>query len=325
MTEPGAETPATVAIDLGGTNVRAAVVAADGTVVARAQRPTPPDDPQPTALVELVTEVCATAGDAPVAGAVVGVPGIVDHDENALDRAPNLPQAWIPWLRGSWLGEHMGLDVSLANDADLAAVGESAFGAGRRFRDVAYVTISTGVGAGVVVGGRLVRGRNSGGEIGHTVIDHRAALAGRPSTVEELGAGPAIAAAAASAGIAERDAALADLVRSGHPAATEVWNAAIEAVGIGITNLAWLVSPQVVVIGGGVGRNIDIVAPPIERILAARGPATDTPIQVAVVELGDDAALAGAAAWFDAIAAGPQIGLTDDRAGGAAALVGSQG
>ncbi len=294
----------TAAIDLGGTHVRAAIVADDGTIVARARRRTPVDAPGPDLLPELVDEVRAEAGGVPVDGAVVGVPGIIDHEAEALVAAPNLPTGWVERLTGSLLGEAMGIPVSLANDADLAAVGEAAFGAGRTHRDVVYVTISTGVGAGIVVDRSLVRGTLSGGEIGHTVIDAEAARAGRPATVEALGAGPAIARAAAEAGLAERDSALADLVRSGNPIATEVWNRAIGAVAIGVVNLAWLISPQVVVIGGGVGNNSDIVLPVIKRIVDDLGPAVDPTaggIGVVGAALGDDAALAGAAAWFRAI------------------------
>lgn len=288
----------TAAIDLGGTHVRAALVSTDGTVHQRVRCRTPLGRARPDLLPELITDLKASAA---VDRVVVGVPGVVDHEAEVLLRAPNLPLDWIPWLTGDRLSEQMGIPVSLANDADLAAVGEAAFGAGRGHRDVVYVTISTGVGAGVVVAGSLVRGTHSGGEIGHTIIDVDAARAGRPCTVEELGAGPAIAKAAAEAGLVERDAELADLVRAGHPAASALWNNAIEAVAAGVVNMAWLLAPQVVVIGGGVGANRDIVFPIISRFLASHGPAVDEPIDVVAAALGDDAGLVGAAAWFEAV------------------------
>ena len=296
-------TGSSVAIDLGGTNVRAAVVASDGTILHRLQRPTPIADPTPELMVDLAKEVVNACGvDAnAVDRAVVGLPGVIDHDAEALLKAPNLPAQWIPRLTGDWLEARIGVPVALANDADLAAVGESSFGAGRAHRDVVYVTVSTGVGAGIVVDGSLVRGQHSGGEIGHTVIDRCAARAGDPSTVEELGAGPAIARAAAEAGLRERDAEFVALVRSGHPSAVAIWNKAIEAVGIGVVNLAWLLAPQIVVIGGGVGLNYNLIEPIISRLLADHGPALQQPIEVAPAALGDDAALAGAAAWFQAV------------------------
>jgi glucokinase len=153
----------------------------------------------------------------------------------------------------------------------------------------------------VVVDRSLVRGQHSGGEIGHTIIDWVAAREGRPCTVEELGAGPAITRAAAEAGLTERNGELANLVRTGHPAAVEVWTRAIEAVAMGVVNLAWLLAPQVVVIGGGVGNNSDIVLPIVDGALRRHGPAPAGGIAVVAAELGDDAGLVGGAAWFSAI------------------------
>jgi len=298
----------TAAIDLGGTHVRAAVVRADGTILAAVRRGTPVDEPRPDFLADLVAEAVDHAHGATIECAVVGIPGIIDHERDALVHAPNIPAGWTAHLTGPALTNDLGVPVSLANDADLAAVGEASFGAGRDYRDVVYVTISTGVGAGIVVDRQLVRGTYSGGEIGHTVIDAVAARAGRPATVEELGAGPTIAADAAAAGLSERDAALAALVREGEPRATEVWNRAIESVGIGVVNLAWIITPEVVVIGGGVGNNSDIVVPVVRRLLDAHGPGVPGGIAVAGAALGDDAALAGAPGWFEAIGRGLPVG-----------------
>jgi glucokinase len=125
----------------------------------------------------------------------------------------------------------------LANDADLAALGEVSFGAGRPYDDVVYVTLSTGVGAGVVLGGRLVHSRRSLAEVGH-----------------------------------------------------------IEAAAIGVTNLAHLYFPQVVVVGGGLGRVGRPLLDPIAAHVRGHGPA-GLPVEVVAAALGDDAGLAGAAGW----------------------------
>ncbi|MEL7156885.1 MAG: ROK family protein, partial [Actinomycetota bacterium] len=283
----------TAAIDLGGTHVRVALVDPEGNLRHRTRAETARHDDRPDQLVDLVQALTAEAGPGhQCTGVVIGIPGIIDHDTEALVRAPNLNQAWIPHLRADWFEQRLGLPVALANDADLAAVGEAFFGAGRHHRDVVYVTISTGVGAGAVFDGSLVRGRRSGSEIGHTIVDLDAARSGQPATVEELGAGPAIAKAAAAAGLVERDGALADLVRSGHQAACQLWERAIDAVAVGITNVAWLLAPDVVVVGGGVGaNNPELILPRIASWLERHGPAVAEPIAVAPVELGDDAAL----------------------------------
>lgn len=289
--------PRTIAIDLGGTHVRAAMVDDRGTVLQRIRRSTPANDPSPAFLVELMHEV---RGDHACDRAVIGLPGVIDHENEVLVKAPNLPQAWIPMLTDAWLTERSELAVSLANDADLAAVGEATFGAGRGFRDVVYVTISTGIGAGIVLGDRLMRGRYSGGEVGHTILSRTALAAGEPATVEELGSGTSISRRARAAGLEISGAELAERVRQQDPVAVGIWNKAIESAAAGIVNLCWIVTPQAVVVGGGVGMNGDIVLPIVQRAIAEHGPGVG---KVAVLNagLGDDAALAGAAAWWNAV------------------------
>ena len=136
-----AVTGETLTVDLGGTHMRCARVGPDGTITDREVRATPHDGTGTDALVELIRAVAASA---PCEGAVIGVPGRVDYHSGRLEYAPNLPPGWIGGLTEAALGATVGLRVALANDADLAAVGEAYFGAGRDHADVAYVTLSTG-------------------------------------------------------------------------------------------------------------------------------------------------------------------------------------
>ena len=148
----------TLPVDLGGTRMRSAVVTSDGSVTARRSMATPRDAACPDALEELAGDVLARAD---VAQAVIGVPGRVDHRRGRLEHAPNLPPHWPAAVDEMLLCERLGVAVSLANDADLATIGEGYFGAGRGHADVVYLTVSTGVGAGVLLGGRLVAGARS--------------------------------------------------------------------------------------------------------------------------------------------------------------------
>ncbi len=288
-----------LAVDLGGTNMRAAVVAADGRVLLRRSQPTPRQDTCPDALMGLVGGVLS---EHPVRSAVIGVPGRIDHFAGALEHAPNLPPHWPGALREDLLTTHLGVEVSLANDADLATVGEAFYGAGRGAADVAYVTVSTGVGAGVVLAGRLVRGRRSAAELGHTVLDLQALADGRPATVEDLGSGTALGRLGASRGLPSSGAELSALVRDGDATATEVWGQVARVVGIAVANLAHLFAPEVVVLGGGMGRDPDLLSP-VRARLADHGPrALQPPVEVRTAELGDDAGLVGAAGWARATA-----------------------
>lgn len=289
-----------LAVDLGGTNMRAALVAADGGVLLRSSQPTPRQDTCPDALLGLVGGVLE---DHPVASAVIGVPGRIDHTAGALEYAPNLPPHWPEALREDLLATHLGVEVSLANDADLATVGEAFFGAGRGAADVAYVTVSTGVGAGVVLAGRLVRGRRSVAELGHTILDLQALAEGGPATVEDLGSGTALGRLGAARGLPRSGAQLSALVRDGDVTATEVWEQVTRVVGVAVANLAHLFAPEVVVLGGGMGRDPGLL-PSVRARLADHGPrALQPPIEVRTAELGDDAGLVGAAGWARATAA----------------------
>lgn len=287
-----------LAVDLGGTRMRAAVVDPEGRVLERRMQPTPRDAECPDALIALIGHV---PGRAAAGEAVVGVPGRIDYGAGRLEHAPNLPPGWAPELAEGKLSHVLGLPVSLANDADLAAVGESRFGAGREYADIVYLTVSTGIGAGVVLGGLVVHGRRSLSEVGHTVIDRSAALRGDPFTLEDLGSGTALGRAAAAAGLHLDGPGLEALVRADDPQARRIWDAVSEAVGMGVANLAHLFSPEVVIVGGGVSQAGELLLEPIRSCLGRFGPrGLPKPIHVVAAALGDDAGLAGAAAWSEA-------------------------
>jgi len=270
-----------------------------GRVLERCAAPTPHDAHGPDALVALASAVLK--GDA-VASAVVGVPGRVHYGEGLLEHAPNLPAGWASTLTEATLRDLLGMPVALANDADMAAVGEATFGAGRAFDDVVYITISTGVGAGVVLGGRLVHGVRSLAEIGHTIIDRRAIRDGQPATVEELASGSALASHASALGLDAEGADLVALIDQDQRART-AWDEVVQVAGLAVVNLAHVFAPEVVVVGGGVGRSGERLLVPIRAALAARGPRGHgaSPLVVSAA-LGDDAGLVGAAGWVLAVA-----------------------
>ena len=185
----------------------------------------------------------------------------------AIVGAPNLPAGWAPHLNRAAPETHLGVPVELANDADAAAVGEALFGAGRGYEDVVYLAVSTGIGAGVLLGGRLVASTRSTAEVGHTILDLRAPQEGRPSTLEDLGSGTALGRLAA-AGMPPDGEKVLELVRCGARNARRVWDGVVDAVAAGVHNLVHLFTPDVVVLGGGVGRTQDLLEP--GRVLGGR-------------------------------------------------------
>ncbi len=285
---------AVLAVDVGGTQLRAAMVDADGSVHGRRSQPTPQDTSCPDALLALPAKVL---GSRRVSHAVIALPGVVNYRDGCLEHAPNLPAGWAPHLNSAVLETHLGVPVELANDADAAAVGEALFGAGRGYEDVVYLTVSTGIGAGVVLGGRLVAGARSMAEVGHTILDLRARQEGRPSTLEDLGSGTALGCFGAAMGLPSDGAQILELVRSGDRHARRVWDGVVDAVAAGVHNLVHLFAPDVVVLGGGVGRTGDLLEPVRDAVRSHTEPGRGTPVQVVGAALGDDAGLVGAAGW----------------------------
>ena len=294
-------------VDLGGTNMRVAVVAAGGRITSRIVRPTPQDDPE--ALGRLMREV-ASGLATPPRGAVVGVPAVVDYERGEALRIANIP-AWEGRLSARTLAAATGLPVLLANDADLAAIGEHRYGAGRGATDMVYVTISTGVGAGVVLGDRLVHGRRSIAEVGHTVIDYRNATPGdaaRTGTVEGLGSGTALARISGAGG-----AEVTRRAQAGDAQALAWLAEVVAAFAVGVANLVESFMPERVVIGGGVSQAGDLLLLPVREHLA-RSHARELiePAAIVLASGGDDVGLRGCyALWEDCESpAPPSILLT---------------
>jgi glucokinase len=286
-----------LAADVGGTHMRAALVDPDGRILLRRSVPTPADADVPAAFIDLVGTVASDRSHGPAAHAVVGLPGVVDYEAGRFLWAPNLPEQWPDQLSAAGLRAQIGLPVSIANDADLAAVGEAWFGAGAASAAVAYLTISTGIGAGVVNGGQVLRGARSLAEVGHVVIDWRAWRDGAPSTVEELGSGSGIARLARAAGLGPVSSEQVQAAAAtGEPRAVALWQQAIAACAAGVSTLVMSFYPSTVVIGGGMGRQEEFFGPLRDMVLQRPG---HHPDDLAVVRsaLGDDAALCGAAAW----------------------------
>ncbi len=296
-----------LAADIGGSQMRAALVDPRGNVLLRRSAPTPGHGHVPDVLLDLIASVASESSHGAASHAVVALPGAVDYEEGRLLWAPHLPEAWAERLSRDTLSTHLALPVHIANDADMAAVGESAFGAGAGARDVAYLTISTGIGAGVVQAGRLSRGRYSLAEVGHTIIDVESWRDGRPGTLEELGSGSGVARLARSEGLGELEArAVGAAASEGNASAIAVWQGALAACAAGIENLVMSYYPSLVVIGGGMGCRDDFFHPLREQVLAR---AEHHPRDLAIVRsaLGDDAGLVGAAGWERAFG-GPEKG-----------------
>ncbi|MGI8609659.1 MAG: ROK family protein [Candidatus Dormibacteria bacterium] len=283
-----------ISIDLGGTHLRAAVIGPGGEIRERRRIDTPAGDPHPDALVELVRSVAATS---PVEEAVVGVPGRVNYRAGVLEYAPHLPQGWLKDLSRANLSERTGLRVHVCNDAELAAAGEAVFGAARDSMDVVYLTISTGIGAGVVQHGRVVHGTRSMPEPGHTIVDVAALENGGRWSMEDFASGTALGRRAHELGLGDSGADVLKGLEDGDPRAVEIWAEALPVICAAVFNLAMWFSPEVIVIGGGVGLNARGLLEALRSWLAEHPPPGLPGVRIEHAALGDDAGLVGGAAW----------------------------
>ena len=274
-----------LACDLGATNLRVAAVDADGVVQSKEVVPTPPDDP--SALTRAM-RAALDKDPRPFVGAVVGVPGPIDYSAGEILKLPNLPR-WQGRVGADRLSTALGFPVLLANDADLAALGEHRYGAGRGFDDMAYITSSTGVGGGVILGGRLLHGALSLAEIGHTIIDRAT-----HGTVEDLGSGTALGR------LAGEDAASVEAkARSGDTDALRQFATVAGDFAIGVFNMVHCFSPEVVVVGGGMSQAGDLLLEPVRKVLGTCDPACPASrTMVVLANGGDDVGLRGAAAYW---------------------------
>jgi glucokinase len=290
----------TLGIDIGGSRIRAAVVSPEGGLLTRAEGVTPARA-SGDAVVEAVAQVVAQAmqGHAvgSLLGAGVGAPGPLDALQGLALSTPTIDGFRDFPLRDRIAGA-IGLRTLLDHDGHAAAFGEWQFGAGWGHHNMVYVTVSTGIGGGAIVDGRLQRGRRGmAAHVGHMTLlpDGPVCNCGNPGCWEALAAGPALTAAARRAGFADGEAVFA-AARAGDPGAMAVAAAEARWLGIGIVSLLHVYSPDIVVLGGGVMNGLDVLHPAMSSEIAARAmpPFRDT--RVVRASLLDNAGLIGAAA-----------------------------
>ena len=240
----------------------------------------------------------------------VGTTGAVDRRTGVVHAPPTLPNWEIP-LRNR-LERRTGKPVIVGNDANVAAVAEWRYGAGRGTRDLIYITVSTGIGGAILVDGRLLLGRDgAAGEVGHMTVeaDGPLCVCGNPGHLEALASGTAIARMAREQLEAGTDTALrlagspvtaadvVDAAQAGDRVAREIVGRAAGALGIGIASLINLFNPEIVVIGGGVAQAGQLLLEPMQAVAIQRTlPTAGRNVRFALAHFGDDAGLIGALA-----------------------------
>jgi glucokinase len=289
-----------VGLDLGGTNMKCAVVergAGDPRVLASDSWPTDSED-GPEAVLSRVAELgrrtVAPLGEPATAG--LALPGHFDAQRGTGVLLPNLRGDWEGRPIAGPVGERLGLPVALVNDVRALTLAELRMGAGRGAADLVCIALGTGVGGGVVIAGRMHLGLGHAGEIGHTTVDPDGPLCGcgNRGCLDRMASAESIAAAAGQPTVQ----AAAAAARAGDPAALAAFAVAGERVGRVLAGAIVLLWPERVVVGGGVAEAGDALFAPLREEIRRR--ACVAPIdRIAIVpaELGSYAGAVGAALW----------------------------
>jgi glucokinase len=311
--QPSLSPVETIGVDLGGSNLRVAVVDEGRNVVYRST-----ESSQGQGAEEILENLAeelekARAARPDVAAAGLGIPCTIDQDAGVAITAVNLPLIDVPVREP--MRERLGLPVFIDNDVNAAILAEHRFGAAKGARNAVMLTLGTGIGGAILLGGQVYRGtRGAGSELGHMVVD----LDGprcqgncpNRGCIEALASGTALAREGRAAAEREPQSALGgalaergevggetvtEAALAGDETAVEVVALVGRRLGAALSSLANIFEPEVIVVGGGVMAAGELLLEPARAELRARALAPMNAARVAAAELGDDAGMIGAA------------------------------
>jgi glucokinase len=300
-----------LAADLGGTNLRMAVIDREGRILYRARRETPRGaNPQ-----EIVSEIadaareCLENIDTEVSVIAAAVPAIIDFEKGITLKLPNLP-ALDNFPLAAALENELNLPCHLENDANAAAIGETWLGAAKNCKNIIAVTLGTGVGGGIIIEGEILRGADgTAGEIGHICVEPFGAPCGCGSRgcVEQYASATALV---RLAGELENKYAESEISKKSALSSLEIYEAGLRGellalevfriqgfyLGIALAGLINVLNPEVIVIGGGAAAGWNLFIPEMKKQIAERAYREPSErAQIVRARLGDDAGILGAA------------------------------
>lgn len=304
-----------IGIDLGGTNIAAGVVDEGQHIVAEVSLPTGAERPAEA----VVADICRAAEKAMEKAGItaahcasvgIGSPGTCDSANGVVVRAYNL--GWFNVPVCSMVTARLGLPCHLSNDANCAALAETVAGGAMGCRNMILITLGTGVGGGIIIGGKIYDGmRGAGAELGHTllVLDGEPCTCGRRGCWEAYSSATALIRQARQAAAEHPESLLAgaeeitgktvfDAADRGDETANAVVDRFCDYLGAGVTNIVNALAPEVILIGGGISRQGERLLAPVRRYVEKNcfgGKDGAIPI-IAAARLGNDAGIIGAAA-----------------------------
>jgi len=312
---------AVLAVDVGGTKILIAAVRPDGEIIFRRYYLTHADTGSRAVLKRLIFEIRRSADQLKssgikLTGIGVGIAGIVDTKAGKLTTSPNLP-GWRNVAVRDVISAAFGLPTYVINDASAAALGESRFGAGKGFSNMLYITVSTGVGGGIILDGQLYTGADGcAGEWGHMTIEPNGPKChcGNFGCLEALASGWAVAREVVAKINAGQGSVINELVegrtgditaeivgkaaKKGDRIACDIVLTAANYLGIGLANLVNIFNPELIVIGGGLSNMGNLLLNPARQVVRQRAFALPAKtVRIVRARLGSNAGIVGAAAY----------------------------
>ena len=306
-----------IGIDVGGTNVKIALVDSDGKIGYSNTIPTRAEmgyeytiNNMKQAIRDLMTETKLSAKD--IEGIGFGLPGQADFKSGIVRLITNIP-GWVEIPLAKMIEDEFHIPIRIDNDVRCAALGELNFGAGKGCENLICITVGTGIGSGLIINGKLVRGAsNAAGEIGHIKLQmHDGPICGCGDTgcLEAFASGPSIVAMAEeyilggkstkyremANGGAITPFIVAEAAKAGDPVARRIFTRMGEYIGIGMASVVNLLNPERIIVGGGVADAGDILLNPLKETIKKRAMkiAGET-VQVVPAQLGNTAGVIGA-------------------------------
>ncbi len=305
-----------IGIDVGGTNVKIALVNDKGNIIYSNSIPTRAEmgyeytiNNMKEAISELIKETKSDKKS--IEGIGFGFPGQIDYQKGIVRLAPNIP-GWVEVPIAEIMEKEFGIPTRVDNDVRCAALGELNYGAGIGCENLICITVGTGIGSGLIINGKLVRGAsNAAGEIGHIKLDmHGGPLCGcgDRGCLEAFASGPSIVAMAeeyikGGKSTKYRELANPDITpyivseaaKQGDPVAKRIFTIVGEYIGIGLASVVNLLNPEKIIIGGGVAAAGDLLLNPIKENLIKRAmPIAGSAVEIVPAQLGNSAGVIGA-------------------------------
>ena len=300
-----------IGVDIGGTQIRVAIFSDSGiTPLAQKKIKTQGDNQTPVErLIGLLEEMWPKEGD--VQSIAIAAPGYLDPEKGIIYTAPNIP-GWVNLHLSDILKQKFNVPIYLGNDANLAALGEWKFGAGQGHHDLLFITVSTGIGGGIICHDQLITGVNGmAAEIGHviSVPDGPMCNCGKPGHLEAVASGTAIARyvkeklaagvpSSFPAGSTPSAKEIAQAANNGDQLSKEAFELAGFYLGRSIADFLHTLNPSILILGGGVSMSGDLIMKPLKASLAKHVivPEYMNSLVIVPAALGDDAGLLGALA-----------------------------